>query len=104
MSVETLLAFPVKGSGAVHCSRAIRVCASMSLALKTVFSLGALGHLAGGRSLERGAEYVAMGRVKKLKVDDAEASAAACGTREYRVRLWLEDGGQGIAARRCPDS
>lgn len=73
----------------------------MSLALKTVFSPGALRHLAEGRSFERGAAYAATGRVKKLKVGDAETSAAVRGTREYRVRLWLEGGGPAFSCT-CP--
>lgn len=73
----------------------------MSLAVQTVFSLMALRHLAEGRSFERGAAYQAAGRVKKLKVDDMEASATVRGTRTYRVRLWL-DGGAPAFSCTCP--
>lgn len=73
----------------------------MSLVLKTVFGPGALRHRAGGRSFERGAAYAAAGRVKKVKVGDVEVSAAVRGTREYRVRLWLEGGGPAFSCT-CP--
>jgi uncharacterized Zn finger protein len=60
--------------------------------LQTVFSPGALVHLADLRSFERGAAYADAGRVKNLKITDEEASASVRGTRQYRVRLWLEKG------------
>ena len=66
-----------------------------------VFGPGALRHLADGRSFERGAAYAATGRVKRLKVGEVEASAAVRGTREYRVRLWLEGGGPAFSCT-CP--
>ncbi len=64
----------------------------MSSALQTVFSPGALRHMADGPSFERGAAYVDAGRVKNLKIGDDEASASVRGTHQYRVRLWLERG------------
>lgn len=64
----------------------------MGSALQTVFSTGALRHLADGRSFERGAAYLDAGRVKNLKLGDEEAYASVRGARQYRVRLWLENG------------
>ncbi len=69
--------------------------------MQTVFTRGALQHLADGRSFERGAAYVDAGRVKNLKIGDDEASASVRGTRQYRVRLWLESGGPAFSCT-CP--
>lgn len=73
----------------------------MSSALQTVFSPGALRHLADGSSFERGAAYVDAGRVKNLRIGDDEASASVRGTRQYRVRLWLESGAPAFSCT-CP--
>jgi uncharacterized Zn finger protein len=64
----------------------------MTTPFEQEFDPGALRAFAGERSFERGAGYAADGRVKRLKVGDAEASANVRGTQTYRVRLWLEDG------------
>lgn len=73
----------------------------MSSPLKAVFSPGALRHLAEGRSFERGAAYADAGKVKNLKIVDDEASATVGGTRQYRVRLWLEGGTPAFSCT-CP--
>jgi uncharacterized Zn finger protein len=69
-------------------------------ALKTVFARPALRQLAGPRSFERGLHY-AWDRRTKLRVDDEEVSAVVRGTHDYRVRLWVEDGGPGFECT-CP--
>ena len=48
--------------------------------------------MAGGRSFERGEEYFASGLVRKLAEHEGTVTAKVHGTREYRVRLWIEDG------------
>src|SRR6266508_1524059 len=73
----------------------------MSSPLSTVFSPGGLRHLAEGRSFERGAAYADAGKVRNLKVLDDEASATVRGTRQYRVRLWLENGAPAFSCT-CP--
>lgn len=73
----------------------------MSSALQTVFSPRALRHLADGAWFERGAAYVGARRVKNLRIEDDEASASVRGTRQYRVRLWLEGGAPAFSCT-CP--
>ena len=64
----------------------------MTTVFEKAFGPDALQAFAGERSFGRGAGYAADGRVKRLKVGDAEAAADVRGTQTYRVRLWLEDG------------
>ena len=73
----------------------------MPSALQSVFSPGALRRLANGPSFERGAAYADARRVKNLKIADDEASASVRGTRQYRVRLWLEKGAPEFSCT-CP--
>ena len=65
------------------------------------FGPAALRTLVWGRSFERGQGYVVDGRVKRLKVGDAEAGGVVRGTETYRVRLWLEGGGPRFSCT-CP--
>jgi uncharacterized Zn finger protein len=73
----------------------------MTSVLQTVFSAGALRRLADRPSFERGAGYADAGRVKNLKIADDEATASVRGTRQYRVRLWLEKGAPAYSCT-CP--
>jgi len=47
--------------------------------------------MADAGSLERGADYVARGRVHGLVHDGEVVVAEVVGSRRYRVRLWVED-------------
>lgn len=69
--------------------------------IDTIFTRGAVQHLAGPRFFERGASYAASGRVKKLKVGDDAVTATVRGQRPYQVRLWIEDGGPAYSCT-CP--
>ena len=73
----------------------------MTSPLETVFAGPALRRMAGARSFERGLHYAWDRRMKKLKVSDYEASAIVRGTHDYRVRLWIEDGGPAFECS-CP--
>ena len=73
----------------------------MTSPLETVFAGPALRRMAGARSFERGLHYAWDRRTKKLKVSDNEASATVRGTHDYRVRLWIEDGGPAFECS-CP--
>ncbi len=64
----------------------------MTTAFERAFKPDSLRALAWGHSFERGSDYAADGRVKRLEVGAASATATVRGTRSYRVRLWLEDG------------
>lgn len=70
-------------------------------ALRTIFAPPALRRLAGPRSFERGLHYSRDRRTKKLRVADDEASAIVRGTHDYKVRLWIQDGGPGFECT-CP--
>jgi hypothetical protein len=48
--------------------------------------------MAGGRSFERGRDYMEDGRVGNLFEDADEVTAAVAGTRKYRVSLWVDEG------------
>ncbi|MHB1981125.1 MAG: SWIM zinc finger family protein [Sulfobacillus sp.] len=56
---------------------------------------------AGSRSFERGQEYAAHGRVKKLRTTDSTAQATVHGSHPYQVRLWVE-GGEAAFSCSCP--
>src|SRR5215207_1789492 len=73
----------------------------MGSTLQAVFSPGAMRHLADGRSFERGAAYLDAGRVKNPKLGDEEPTASVRGARQYRVRLWLENGAPAFSCN-CP--
>lgn len=51
-----------------------------------------LRRLAGERSFERGADYLAAGRVTRLARSAEGAEATVEGTHPYRVELWVNDG------------
>ena len=48
--------------------------------------------IAGARSFERGEDYFASGQVRALAEHEEAITAKVLGTREYRVKLWVEDG------------
>ena len=48
--------------------------------------------MAGARSFERGEDYFANGQVRGLAQHEQTVTAKVLGTREYRVKLWSEDG------------
>ena len=51
----------------------------------------ALRRMAGPPAFERGENYFAEGRVHALTVLERTASAKVVGSREYRVKVWIED-------------
>lgn len=71
------------------------------MTLSKVFSPGALRHLTDAGSFERGVRYAYGRRVEKLKASDDEVTARVRGTRDYRVRLWVQEGGPGHSCT-CP--
>ena len=52
-----------------------------------------LREMAGGRSFERGQEYLSEGCVRGLAEHAGTITAKVAGTRDYRVKLWVKDGG-----------
>lgn len=60
--------------------------------LEGVFDRHALLRMAGPRSFARGEEYHESGHVKSLVEHSGDIAAKVRGTREYRVKLWAEDG------------
>lgn len=60
--------------------------------LRRALDRAALRRLAGARSYARGEEYFARGQVRSLAEHDGTLTAKVRGTREYRVRLWVEAG------------
>lgn len=74
---------------------------SVASLLETIFARPALRRLAGPRSFKRGLHYAWDRRTKKVRIDDDKASAVVRGTHDYRVRLWIEDGGPGFECT-CP--
>lgn len=62
------------------------------MSLKIVLNRNILLELAGARSYARGEAYAAEGRVKGLREDGASIMAQVCGTQEYHVELWIEEG------------
>ncbi|MGH8935320.1 MAG: SWIM zinc finger family protein [Acidimicrobiia bacterium] len=73
----------------------------MSSRIHSTFNRSTLRRLAGLRSFERGAQYALTGRVRKMKDADDEVTATVAGTRPYRVRLWVEEGGPAFSCT-CP--
>lgn len=61
-------------------------------ALKNILDRRTLRQMAGARSFERGEDYFASGQVRALAEHDGTITARVLGTREYRVKLWVEDG------------
>lgn len=60
-----------------------------------------LRRLAGERSFERGADYLASGRVTRLARGDEHLEASVRGAHRYRVELWVSDG-ELAATCTCP--
>ncbi len=60
--------------------------------LRSVLDRSALRHLAGARSFALGEDYAAGGQVRALAERGGAVTATVRGTREYRVKLWEEDG------------
>ena len=69
--------------------------------LATLLTRRAVHRLADPGSLERGADYEALGRVRGLQHDGEVVVAEVAGTRHYRVRLWVE-GDELAHACTCP--
>lgn len=69
--------------------------------LREFLSPANLRALAGARSFERGSGYAATRRVKSMKSTDREVRASVRGTSTYRVRLWIDDEGNGFTCT-CP--
>ncbi|MBI2218961.1 MAG: SWIM zinc finger family protein [Candidatus Rokubacteria bacterium] len=61
-------------------------------ALESVLDRRSLRRLAGAASFERGEDYFAGGEVRALAEHEGTITAKVRGTREYRVKLWAEDG------------
>lgn len=78
---------PQIGSAADACGRI----APMSDVAHLLSERG-LRRLAGERSFERGADYLAAGRVSRLGRSDERIEATVEGTSAYRVELWVADG------------
>ena len=70
-------------------------------ALARLLSERHLRRLAGERSFERGADYLASGRVTPLTRSDERVEASVQGTHRYRVELWVSDG-ELSASCTCP--
>jgi len=60
--------------------------------LRHGLNLPALRRMAGARSYARGEDYFARERVRSLAGHDGTITAKVRGTREYRVKLWVERG------------
>ena len=63
-----------------------------SQGLKDVVNGRTLRRMAGARSFERGEDYFASGQVRALAEHEGTVTAKVRGTREYRVKLWIEGG------------
>lgn len=61
-------------------------------AITRLLGKDALRRLAGGRSFERGANYLAARRVTSLDRGGDRVEATVAGTRRYQVELWVADG------------
>ena len=64
----------------------------MADAMEKLMDRRTLRRMAGARSFERGEAYFAGGQVRALVRQDDAISAKVLGTREYRVKLWVENG------------
>lgn len=58
--------------------------------LKQLLNHAALRRMAGARSFARGEEYFARGQVRSIAEYNGTIAAKVLGTREYRVKLWVE--------------
>src|SRR3989338_4109529 len=61
--------------------------------LSDILDHSTLRERAGGRSFERGQEYLSEGCVRGLAEHAGTITAKVAGTRDYRVKLWVKDGG-----------
>ena len=61
-------------------------------ALENALDRRTLRRMAGARSFERGEDYFAEGQVRALAEHEGILTARVLGTREYRVKLWVEEG------------
>jgi len=61
-------------------------------ALEKALDRRTLRRMAGARSFERGEDYFADGQVRALAEHEGTLTARVLGTREYRVKLWVEEG------------
>jgi len=61
-------------------------------ALENALDRRTLRRMAGARSFERGEDYFAEGQVRALAEHEGTLTARVLGTREYRVKLWVEEG------------
>jgi uncharacterized Zn finger protein len=60
--------------------------------LATLINRNALEALAGGTAFRRGEEYLSVGAVGRLRVQENKVSAKVEGTETYQVELWDEEG------------
>src|SRR3990172_9161407 len=65
---------------------------AMTSNLAEILDRKTLRRMAGTRSFERGEDYFSGGQVRRLAEDDGTLTARVLGTREYRVKLWVEKG------------
>lgn len=65
---------------------------AVSRSLAAILTRQALRRWAEGRSFERGEEYFSGGQVRGLVEDAGAVVAKVRGTRDYRVKLWIEEG------------
>jgi uncharacterized Zn finger protein len=73
----------------------------MATPFEETFTVDLLLGVAGEPSYERGADYAADSRVKRLHVGAEEATAVVRGAHTFRVRLWVSDGEPGFSCT-CP--
>lgn len=62
------------------------------MTLSDLVNRSTLRERAGERSFERGCEYFSEGCVRRLAEHDGTITAKVVGTRDYRVKLWAENG------------
>jgi len=72
-----------------------------STTLALALDRGTLRRMAGARSFERGEDYFAGGQVRALAEHAGTIAARVLGTREYRVKLWVEAGNLDFSCT-CP--
>ena len=75
--------------------------AEPGLTLDDLLDARRIRRLAGSTSFERGEDYAQDGRVRNIRSADAATRATVSGTRDYRVKLWVDDGELAYACS-CP--
>lgn len=65
----------------------------MNKLLSSILNVRALRRMAGAQSFGRGEAYAAGGQVSALAAHEETITATVRGTLEYRVKLWVENGG-----------